>query len=117
METFESWLLHRVAHAVEAGDVSADLLSELCTETERAGDLPQEEGHALAIQDLAKRLDVPVERVENMLAIFEAQPTVTRQLLLRQVVEVWLAGQRKAYQAREPGGGGGQPPGRPSPRR
>jgi hypothetical protein len=29
MEDFESWLLRRVAQAVEAGEVSADLLADL----------------------------------------------------------------------------------------
>ena len=28
MEAFETWLLHRVAQAVEAGEVSADLLTD-----------------------------------------------------------------------------------------
>jgi len=32
METFESWLLHRVAQAVEAGEFSADLLGGLQAE-------------------------------------------------------------------------------------
>jgi hypothetical protein len=29
MEAFESWLVHRIAEVVEAGEVSAHLLAEL----------------------------------------------------------------------------------------
>ena len=35
-EPFETWFLQRVARAIEAGDVPADLLAELRTEAERA---------------------------------------------------------------------------------
>jgi len=102
-EAFECWLLHPVAQAVEAGEVSADLLSELRAEIEVARELPQKEGHALAVQEIAERLGLSVDRVENMLAIFEAQPTVTRQRLLRRIVEAWLAGQRELYKAKQHG--------------
>jgi len=50
-----------VAHAVKASEVSADLLSELRTEMEGARDLSQEEGHDLAVQDIAERLGVPMD--------------------------------------------------------
>ena len=51
----------------------------------------------MAVQEIAERLAVPVERIEHLLAVFEAQPTVTRQLLLRRIAEAWLAGQRRRY--------------------
>jgi hypothetical protein len=50
-----------VAQSVEAGDMSAELLSELRTKMERARELFQEEGHALAVRDIAERLDLPVD--------------------------------------------------------
>jgi hypothetical protein len=100
MEAFESWLLQRLAHAVEAGEVPADLLTELRTEIERAKDLPQEEGHALAVQDIAERLRLPRDEIGRRLTALEAQPTVAKELALRRTVEVWLAGQRRAYLAR-----------------
>ncbi len=59
METFEAWLLHRMAHTVEAGEVASDLLTELRSEMERARELPQAGGHALAVQDLAERVALP----------------------------------------------------------
>ncbi len=46
---FESWLLHHVAHAVESGEVSANILTELRSDIERVRELPQKEGHALAV--------------------------------------------------------------------
>jgi hypothetical protein len=99
-EAFETWLLHRVAQAVEAGEVPADLLTELRSEMERARELPQVEGHTLTVQDLAERLDLPRDQAEKMLAALEAQSTVTWELLLRRIVEAWLVAQRKAYDAR-----------------
>ncbi len=107
-EAFESWLLGRVAQAVEAGKVSADLLAELRAGMEAARERPQEEGHALAVQDIAERLGLPVDQAEMMLCALQSQLPVTQELLLRGIVEVWLTGQRKAYgaseQAKEPDG-------------
>ncbi len=100
MDTFESWLLHSVAQAVEAGEVPADLLAELQAEMVAARGLPQEGGHALAVQDIAERLNLPVEQAEELLATLEAQPAVTRELILRRIVEAWLAGQRDANRSR-----------------
>jgi len=94
---FESWLLHRVEQAVEAREVSADLLTDLQAKMEAARDLPQEEGHALAVQGLAERLGLPVNQAETMLAALKAQPTVIRESVLRRIVEARLAGQRKAH--------------------
>jgi hypothetical protein len=94
---FESWLLHRVAQAVEAGEVPADLLTELQAELDAAQEKPQEESHADAIQHIADLARVPEEEAAQTLAAIEAQPSVTRELLMRQFVEAWLAGQRDAY--------------------
>ena len=105
MEAFEAWLLHHVAQVVEAGEVSAGLLAELRMEMERDRELPQEDGHALAVEDIAERLGLPVEQADTMLAALESQPTVTRDLLSRRIVEAWLARQRGAYRARGPAGG------------
>ena len=52
-EAFETWLLQRVARAVEAGEVSADLLTELQAEIAEAQRQPPNERHALAVQELA----------------------------------------------------------------
>ncbi len=97
MPVFESWLLRRVAQAVEAGEVSATLLTDLQAEIETARDKPQAEAHAEAVQDIADRLAMPPEKVEAGLAALEVQPSVTRELLMRRFVETWLAEQRKAY--------------------
>jgi hypothetical protein len=98
MGAFETWLLRRVAQAVEAGEVSAKLLTDLQTACEAAREKPRAEGHAEAVQEIADCLAMPVEKVEAGLAAFEAQPTVTRELLMRRFVETWLEEQRRAYQ-------------------
>ena len=97
LEGFESWLLRRVAQAVEAGEVPADVLTDLQAEIEAAKDLPQEEGHARSVRDIAERLGIPVGEAEQGLSALEAQPGVTRELVMRRIAEAWLEGQRKAY--------------------
>ena len=99
MESFETWLLRRVAQAVEAGEIPAALLAELQAEIETARERPQEEGHAEAVQDITARLDIPLEQAEKSLNTIEALPTVTRELLMRYIVEAWLEGERRAYRA------------------
>lgn len=87
MDAFEVWLLRRVAQAVEAGGVPGSLLTQLQAEIDAARERPQEEGHAEAVQDIAERLNIPLKRAEDMLAESEAQPTVTRERLMRRIVE------------------------------
>ena len=101
MDAFESWLLQRVAQAVEAGDVPADLLTELQSEIEAAKDLSQEEGHGTAVRDVAERLGIPVDQVEQGLSALEAQPPVTRKLFIRRIAEAWLEEQRRAHERKE----------------
>ncbi len=96
-ESFESWLLHRVAMAVEAGEVPADLLTELREEIEAAKDRSQEESHARAVRDIADRLWIRVEVVDQALKALESQPGVTRELLMRRLAEAWLEGQQKDW--------------------
>ena len=96
MDAFESWLLRRVAQAVEAGEVPATLLGELQAEIKTARERPQEESHAAAVRHIADLAAVNQERVAEALAGIEAQPRVTRELLMRQIAEAWLEGQRRA---------------------
>ncbi len=105
LEGFETWLIRRVAQAVEAGEVSADLLTELQAEFDVARERPVQEGHAAAIQHIADLAGVPEEEAAKTLAAIEAQPSITRQLLMRRFVEAWLEGQRREYQSgRDPSG-------------
>lgn len=76
-EPFETGLLQRVAHAVEAGDVSADLLTDLHAEIADARDPSPDDRHALAVQELAERVNLPVDHLTDPLAALEAQPSVT----------------------------------------
>ncbi len=96
-ESFESWLLHLVAQAVEAGEVPEALLTELWAEIEAVKESPQKEGHAAAIRQIADLADVNPEKAAEALASMEAQPTVTRELLMRRIAEAWLEGQREAW--------------------
>jgi DNA-binding IclR family transcriptional regulator len=44
------------------------------------------------VQDIAEKLDIPPKQAEHMLATLEAQPTVTRELLVRRSAQAWLEG-------------------------
>ncbi len=95
MERFESWLLRRVAQAVEAGAVSSHLLTELRDEFEATREKPPEVGLAEAIRTFTEIAGVSQEQAEAMLASLEAQPSVTREAFLRRVAEAWLEEQRR----------------------
>ena len=97
LETFETWLLRRVAHAVEGDELPADLLTELFAGIEDSRKAAQEENHPKAVREIADALEIPSEEVEQALTIIEAQPAVTREMLMRRIAEAWLEGQRRAY--------------------
>jgi len=96
---FETWLLHRVAEAVEGAEVSADLLTELHTAIAEARAQPPEAREALALMDLAERVHLPVDYLTELLATLEARPPEARERFLRRFVEAWLVHQREAYLA------------------
>ena len=99
MKTFETWLLRRVAQAVEAGEVSAHLLAELQAEFESSREKPPEQSQTDAVRDIAVELQMPIEKVEAGLTALEAQPRVIRESVLRQIAERWLEAQGRAYQS------------------
>ena len=96
-EAFEVWLLRRVAQAVEDGEVPGDLLAGLTAEFEAARATPQEVSHVAAVRQIAEIAGVETQKAAEVLATIEAQPTVTRELLMRRIAEAWLEGQRKVY--------------------
>lgn len=98
---FEAWFLQRVAQAVEADEVSADLLTELRDAITEAQDRPQAEGHAAAVRDVATRLVIPVEQAERSLENVERLPAAAREAMLRRVAETWLAEQARLYRRRK----------------
>ena len=81
-EPFETWLLRRVAEAVEGGEVSATLLKELHAAIAEARERPAEARDALALMDLAERVNLPVDHLTELLATLQAQPTVARERFL-----------------------------------
>jgi hypothetical protein len=99
-ESFESWLLRRVAEAVEAGDVPQDLLTELQAEFEAARERPQDEGEAAAIRQIADLVGISEERAAKVLAAIDAGTTVARQRLLCGIAEAWLKGHQETYRQR-----------------
>jgi hypothetical protein len=96
-EPLESWLLRLVAHAVKAGEVPEALLTELRGEIEAAKERSEDEHHAAAIRQIEDLAGVEPEKAAEVLATLEAQPTVTRELVLHRLAEAWLNGQWKAY--------------------
>ena len=106
-EPFETWLLHRVADAVEGAEVSADLLTDLHAAFAEARAQPPEARDALALMELAERVNLPVDHLTELLAALQARPPVARERFLRRFVEAWLVHQREAYEADHHGGDDG----------
>lgn len=105
MDAFERWLLRRSARAVEAGQVSGDLLTELQAEFEATRCTPPERVQAKAIQDIGMILGVSQEQAEKILASLQAQPRLVRELLMRCIAEAWPAGQQWVHQTSRVRGG------------
>ena len=103
-EAFETWLLHRVAEAVECDEVSAALLTELHAEIAEARARPPETRDALALMELADRVNLPVDQLTELLSALQVQPPVARERFLRRFVEAWLVQQREAYDVEQHGG-------------
>ncbi len=87
MDAFETWLIRLVAQAVEAGEVSADLLAELHAKFKASREKPAERSHAEAVLDITVELQMPPEQVEAGLAAIEAQPRVVRELRMGGIAE------------------------------
>ena len=104
---FESWLLHRVAEAVEGNEVSAALLTDLHAAIAEVRARPPESRDALALMDLAERVNLPVDHITELLATLQAQPTEARERFLRRFVKAWLVQQREAYDTEHQGGENG----------
>jgi hypothetical protein len=101
---FETWLLHRIAEAVEGNEVSATLLTDLHAAIAEVRARPPEARDALTLMDLAERVNLPVDELTELLATLEAQPTAARDRFLRGFVEAWLMQQREGYYAEQHGG-------------
>ena len=111
-DPFETWLLHRVAEAVEGREVSADLLTDLHAAIAEVRARPPDARDALALMDLAERVNLPVDHLTELLATLQAQPPVVRERFLRRFVEAWLMQQPELYDADQHGGDDGQDAGR-----
>jgi hypothetical protein len=98
-EPFETWLLHRVAEAVEGNEVSADLLTDLRAAMAEVRARPLDTRDALALMELAERVNLPVDHLTELLTTLETQPTAVPERFRRRFVEAWLAQQREAYDA------------------
>ncbi len=96
-EPFEVWLLRRVAQAVEASEVPANLLTQLQGELHAAR---EKAVHAVAIRFVAELAGVPRARAAETLAAIEAQPEVVRTVMMRRLSEAWLERQRQDYDPR-----------------
>ena len=84
--------------------VSADLLTDLHAAIAEVRARPPDARDALALIELAERVNLPVDELSDLLATLEAQPTEVRKRFLRRFVEAWLIHQREAYEADHRGG-------------
>ena len=86
-EPFETWLLRRVAEAIEGNEeVSANLLTELRTALAEVRARPPEARDSLALMELAERVNLPADHLAELLAALEAQPAVARERFLHRLL-------------------------------
>ena len=69
---------------------------------------PPEARDALALMDFAERVNLPVDKLTDLLASLEVQPPEARERFLRRFVEAWLVQQREAYDTEQHGGNDGE---------
>jgi len=74
LDTFEPWLLRRVAEAVEAGRSPASLLTELRRRSRRPGGSHRQRDQAAAILQIAQLADVDREKAAEVLASMRPTP-------------------------------------------
>ncbi len=99
-QDFTSWLLDRVAQAVEAGEVPVELLTALRADIAAATELPQGEGEATVIRQIADIVGISEAKAGTVLAALDAGTTVARPRLLRWIAEAWLRGHQERYRQR-----------------
>jgi hypothetical protein len=106
-ESFERWLLHRVARAVEQEDLSADVLMELQREMVMGRVHGPDPGPAAALRRIADLLEADHALDQDAPMDLAFDPEVDRERLLREVAESWLADQterhRRQWKARSCG--------------
>ncbi len=93
-EPFENWLLRRVSQAEAAGEVPRSLLTELQGELQDAGQRGEDAGHAVVVWQVADLAGIDRKLAAEVLDSIRAQPTVTRDVLMRRIAEAWLERQR-----------------------
>lgn len=98
-DAFEAWFRHRLAEAVEGGEISADLLTGLHAVLEEIRNRPPQARDALALMELAERVYLPADHLAELLTSLQAQPSGARERFLRRFVEAWLVRQRELYDA------------------
>ena len=84
--------------------MSADLLTDLHAAIAETRGRDPEERHAMALMDLAERLNLSADRLTELLEGLQAQPPVVRERFLRRFVGAWLIQQRELYDADHRGG-------------
>ncbi len=96
-ESFERWLLHRVAQAVEQEHLSADVLMELRTEMAMGRVRAHEPGPAAALRRIADLLEADHAWDQDAPMGLAFDPEAERERLLREVAESWLVDQTERY--------------------
>ena len=103
-ESFETWLRHRLADAVENGEVPATLLTDLHAALAETHAQPPEARNTLALMELAERVQLPMDRLAELLAALDALPAEAQDRIRRRFVDAWLIHQREAYETEQDGG-------------
>jgi hypothetical protein len=93
-ESFEVWLLRRIRMAEEAGEVPRSLLTKLQGELQAAEEQGEDAGRAVVVRQVADLAGIDRKLAAEVLETIEAQRTVTGEMLMYRIAEVWLEAQR-----------------------
>ncbi len=93
----ESCLRRRIAQAVEADELPAQLLTDLDTAIAAMRAEPVSARREQTVQFLADVTDLPVATVEQALQAFERGGLQRQERLLQTLLDEWLEAQRRAY--------------------
>jgi hypothetical protein len=102
-DKFATWLLHRIAQAVEAGEVSEALLREVQEELLSQDALFSFDSYEMAVRQLQELGGVSREEADAALEMMREYPEGMGERFIRWLADGWLEGRRRAYRHRRPG--------------
>lgn len=98
---FANWAQHRIAQAIEAGDLGSDLALRFRAQLAAASSIPTRATREAVVEHLAETLAIPLGEASDMLDALERLPSDRQVTSLRQTLHAWLESRLRARQGRD----------------